>query len=256
MSKKIFLIVETYIKKDLNFSEFYRPEIMLTVWWISGAPHMTPSGCLNWWPLSKRLPAFRRSSQAQAVMRELLLWRLPVARTEPSAYLAQAKLATQTSWGGHLGPSLDPPPVPSPGTGGGKGHQNGAEETFTWWTQVLAFSPLLPRGSEWKPLWYGQVWNPPRAHENQVTGKYYLYVSTHTWGSQPWAHTQHQHLDSVHQAPYPHPPSTNMLVSQQKTYLQILVRCVYIWQTNLSLEGTSHLNKRAQSHKEKPYWWS
>lgn len=189
-------------------------------------------------------------------MRELLLWRLPLARTEPSAYLAQAKLATQTSWGGHLGPSLDPPPVPSPGTGGGKGHQNGAEETFTWWTQVLAFSPLLPRGSEWKPLWYGQVWNPPRAHENQVTGKYYLYVSTHTWGSQPWAHTQHQHLDSVHQAPYPHPPSTNMLVSQQKTYLQKLVRCVYIWETNLSLEETSHLNKRAQSHKEKPYWWS
>lgn len=63
-----------------------------------------------------------------------------MARTEPSAYLAQAKLATQTSWGGHLGPSLDPPPVPSPGTGGGKGHQNGAEETFTWWTQVLAVS--------------------------------------------------------------------------------------------------------------------
>ena len=71
-------------------------------------------------------------------------------------------------------------------------------------------------GSERKPLRCSQVCSPPWAHQNQVTGKYCLHVTTRTRGLQLQAHTQHQCQESVHQAPYLHPspphPSTRLFL--------------------------------------------
>ena len=90
-----------------------------------------------------------------------------------------------------------------------------------------------------------------------------LHVTTRTRRSQLQAHTQHQCQDSVHQAPYLHPPtphpSTRLFLCRK-----LICRCLWnmfiyerfffflIWEINLSPEGTSHLHRRAQSHKENP----
>ena len=149
-----------------------------------------------------------------------------MARTAPSAYLAQPKLATQTSWGGHLGPSLDPPPVPSPGTGG---------EGRATRTEKRRHSPGGRR------FWHSAPCCPGAVSESPCdTAKSGILLGTRESGH--WKvlsvciHT-HMGFTAVgsHTAPgfcppssLPLPPSTNMLISQQKTYLQILVRYVYI----------------------------
>ena len=163
-------------------------------------------------------------------MSELLLWRWPVARAVPFTCPAQ----------------------PRPGRGSRTEQRRYSLVNRLW---HLPPQPAVV-GSEPKPLRCSQVCSPPWAHQKQVTGKYPSARNhSHTGFTAPGSHTASvPGFCAPSSLPPPATPTIHqhVFISLWKTYLHMLVKCVYMWEINLSLEGTSHLHRRAQSHKENP----
>lgn len=165
----------------------------------------------------------------------------------------QPSLVTWASSGSHLSTLWNPHWCPLPGQRQSRrGHQNGT------WRHCLAYAgsgihPLDAQGKVRESICAVAKSGIISGHiRNRSLAKCYLYVSTHTHNWQLRAHTR-QCIDSACQKLFSS-PGIHKLISPQKTYLQMFVKCVYRWEINLSLEGTSHLHKRAQNSGEKSYW--